>query len=365
MSRAARLGLPLPAGDLARLRRRVRALAEQRPAVYRMLGPGGQVLYVGKAKRLRARLMTYFRASWPDDKAARILHAAADIQWDYVPSEFAACLAELRQIRRFRPHFNVVMNRTRRPVFVRVLGGAAPMLSVGGRVGPEHTHVFGPLPSLGRALAAVRALNDLLALRDCAPAMPIVFGGQGDLFDAPRQAACLRHELGTCTGPCAGFVEERAYRQRARAALAFLEGRALAPLDRVIAGMQAAAADCDFERAGWWREKFEALEWLLAATTRARTAIDLLTFVYRDPGAVGDDRAYVVRQGRVRATYPWPATPLEREAFRAAVRTELDQPLGPATTLPLDALDEVLLLMAWFRRRPDALRRTTPLADWA
>ena len=70
--------------------------------------------------------------------------------------------------------------------------------------------------------------------------------------------------------------------------------------------MQEAATEARFEVAARWREKFEQLEWLLAATSRARTAVDLLTFVYRDPGDFGDDRVYLVRQGLVRATAPQP-----------------------------------------------------------
>ena len=77
----------------------------------------------------------------------------------------------------------------------------------------------------------------------------------------------------------------------------------------------------EFEAAARWRERFEALEWLIAATTRARAALELLTFVYRDPGLHGDDKAYLIRRGSVRACYPWPATPIEREAFRGVVAT--------------------------------------------
>jgi excinuclease ABC subunit C len=194
--------------------------------------------------------------------------------------------------------------------------------------------------------------------------MPTVFAGQRDLFDEPRQAGCLRHQFGFCSGPCAGFVTEWEYRRRVDTAAAFLEGRTIQPLDRVIAAMQEAAAEARFELAARWREKFEQLEWLLAATSRARAAVDLLTFVYRDPGVYGDDRAYLVVQGVVRATFPFPVTPIEQEAFRAVVAETAGTPLPPPGPLPLDAIDEILLLMSWFRAHPDALRRTTPLAEW-
>jgi hypothetical protein len=73
---------------------------------------------------------------------------------------------------------------------------------------------------------------------------------------------------------------------------------------------------------------------------------------------------YLVRQGLVRATFPSPTTPIKREAFRAAVGAELERPAVPPGPLPLDGVDEILLLMAWFRAHPDALRRTTPLEHW-
>jgi excinuclease ABC subunit C len=350
-------------GDLDRLRRRVRALAENRPAVYRMLSPTGRVLYVGKARRLRTRLLTYFRAEHPD-KQARILAAAHDIRWDYAPSEFAALLGELRAIREHRPPYNVAMNRTRRSVLVKLGGGSAPRLVAGSSVVTGDRRAYGPFNSMGRAADAVRVLNDVMQLRDCTDKVPMYFAAQGDLFDQARAAQCIRHELGTCLGPCAALVPEGAYRARAEEAAAFLEGRSLAPVARCIERMTAAAREQDFERAAYWRDRFDRLEWLLAATSRARAAIDLLTFVYRDPGVAGDDRAYVVRHGTVRACYPWPATPIEREAFRAVVREELARPVPPPWPLPLDRIDEILLLMAWFRRHPDALRRTGKLESW-
>jgi excinuclease ABC subunit C len=359
-----RAPLPTPVTDLKDLRRRIGERVENRPAVYRMLDPEGRIIYVGKAKRLRTRLLTYFRAGYPDDKAARILYATHDIAWDYTPSEFSAYLGELRAIKRYRPHFNYRGNLTRRAVFIKISRGPAPRVSAGETIGRDDARAYGPFRSLARTGVAVRTLNDLLGLRDCAATMPMVFGGQGDLFGSTRQAQCLRYEFGFCTGPCAGFVAEREYGRRLDTAIAFLEGRTIQPIDRVVSAMQEASKADRFEAAVRWREKFEHLEWLLAATSRARTAVDMLTFVYRDPGTYGDDRIYLIRQGVVRASFPDPTTPIEVEAFRAVVATDTARPESPSGPLPLESVDEILLLMSWFRAHPDALRRTTPLAEW-
>ena len=364
MSRRTQRASPLPAADLGQLLGRIKVLAENRPAVYQMCDSAGRVLYVGKAKRLRTRLLTYFRASYPDDKAARILYATHDITWDYTPSEFSAYLGELRSIKRYRPQFNYRGNLTRRAVFIKVSRGPAPRVSAGETIGRDDMRCYGPFRSLARTAEAVRTLNDLLGLRDCAATVPMVFDGQGDLFGSTRQAKCMRYEFGFCTGPCAGFVAELEYGRRLETALAFLEGRTIQPIDRVVSAMQEASLAARFEVAARWREKFEHLEWLLAATSRARTAVDMLTFVYRDPGTYGDDRIYLIRQGVVRASFPDPTTPIEVDAFRGVVAAETARPDTPPGPLPLESVDEILLLMSWFRAHPDALRRTSPLADW-
>jgi excinuclease ABC subunit C len=345
------------------MRRRVAALAENRPGVYRMRDAAGHVLYVGKAKCLRRRLLSYFRPADIETKAGRIIRAAADLEWEYQPSEFAACLAELRQIRRFRPVFNVQLNRSRRLVFIKVSSGPAPKVFVAPPVPSAGMAHYGPFPSPARTAEAVRVLNDLLGLRDCALELPMHYAEQGDLFGAAPRAGCLRYDFGTCSGPCAGLVAEADYRARVAAAVAFLEGRALAPLDRVIAELSHAIETQQFERAARARERFEALEWLLAASVRARAAIEALTFVYTDPGVKGDARAYVIRRATVRASAPAPLSPIEREAFRALVAAHAGPEPEPGALAP-DTVEEKLLILSWFRRHPSALRRTEPLTAW-
>src|SRR6476469_10257888 len=93
------------------MRERVKADATDRPGVYRMIAAGGEVVYVGKSKRVRTRLLSYFRCAYPEEKGARILREAEVIDWDYTPSEFAALLQELRLIKQYRPRLNVAMKR--------------------------------------------------------------------------------------------------------------------------------------------------------------------------------------------------------------------------------------------------------------
>jgi excinuclease ABC subunit C len=359
------LALALPNADLATLKLRIQRLAEERPGTYRMLDATGRILYVGKAKAVRTRLLSYFRAEYPDDKQARILHAASDIRFDYTPSEFAASLAELRLIRQHRPPFNVAMNRSKRYAFLVLTDEPAPRLIATGSPERHRGRTYGPLPSPARTQDAARVLSDLLGLRDCRADMPLHYTEQGDLFAEHRNAACARYDFGTCLGPCAGATTEAAYRERVEAAAAFCEGRSVQPVDRVVAQMTARSENADFEGALRWREKFESLEWLLAATSRARAALELLSFVYRDPGTQGDDRAYIIIGGEVRATYPDPTSPIEREAFAAVVKEERERPSLPPERVDPERLQQRLLVMSWFRSRPDAWRRTQPLEGWA
>src|SRR5919202_2002994 len=150
--------------QLALMRDSVRGGAADRPGVYRMLSPDGEVLYVGKSKRVRSRLLSYFRCAYPEDKGARILREAHAIDWEYAPSEFAALLHELRLIKRLRPRFNVAMKRdARHYAFIKVTRGPAPKLQVVRGAGSEDGGIYyGPFVGAQRITDAVRELSDAL-----------------------------------------------------------------------------------------------------------------------------------------------------------------------------------------------------------
>jgi excinuclease ABC subunit C len=352
---------------LEALRAHVRAGAERRPGVYEFLDGGGAVFYVGKAKSLRQRLLSYFTAPWPDSKAARLIRSAAAIRWRYVPSEFAALLEELRLIKRLRPYQNVHGNRTaRRVVFIKLTGGPAPKLRLTTKTADPSARYYGPFRGRGRAAAALRVLDDALGLRDCAQDRPMVLGDQADLFDAPLAPGCIRYELGTCLGPCAARVTAERYDASVRAAVDFLEGRSAEPLGAVLDVMADAAERAEYERAATWREKFEAVEWLFGAVARLAAALDALSFVYlvRDATGGKDDRVYLIRRGLVMAEALLPRTPIERQAFAATVARHAELPAAGLISHSASEMDQLTLVTGWFRQHPEAFEATSPYPTW-
>ena len=341
----------------------VRERAADRPGIYRMVAADGEVVYVGKSKRVRTRLLSYFRCSYPEDKGARILREAERIEWDYTPSEFAALLEELRLIKRYRPRFNVAMKRDARHfAFIKVTRGAAPKLLVVRGAGQDDAAIYyGPFQGAYRVNEAVRELNDALGLRDCALDRRMHFSDQQELFQLqPRTPGCIRYEVHKCLGPCVAGCSAAAYSERVALARAFLDGTDDAPLHKLRADMEAASERLEFERAANLRDKLRRLEALKEQFIRFRFAVETLSFVYPVPGHEGEDRVYVIRRGRVRAELPAPRTLRERAALRRTVAEVFGRAEHKGAQIPTHEIDELLLLSSWFRRFPAELARATP-----
>jgi len=347
------------------MRASVRAECADRPGVYRMISPEGEVLYVGKSKRVRTRLLSYFRAAFPEEKGARIVREAESIEWDYTPSEFAALLLELQLIKRFRPRFNVAMkNDARHFAFIKVTKGPASKLLVVRGASDDSAAYYGPFQGAQRVNDAVRELNDLLGLRDCALDRRMHFGDQQELFQLrPRTPGCIRYEVKKCLGPCVGGCSERQYAERLAMARAFLDGTDDGPIETLRHEMEGCSERLEFERAATLRDKLYRLEDLKEQFFRFRFAIETLSFVYTVPGYDGDDRVYLIRRGRVRAEQPAP----KRAPARARLARLIDDVFGrverDTAQVPTHEIDELLLLSSWFRRFPEELERTVRVED--
>src|SRR5688500_968791 len=243
---------------LPALREHVRAKAEDRPGVYRMLDGNGDVLYVGKSVRVRTRVLSYFNAE-KDEKPELLMREARAVEWEYVPNEFEALLKEMRLIQRHRPRYNHQHKRPPAYCFVKLTREPAPRLAAVTRVTADDAIYFGPFPSVRFIADAVTELCRAVGIRDCPSSTPVFFADQLEIFAAGRTPRCLRGDLGTCLAPCAGRPDAATYRERVREARWFLEGRGDAPVERLRARMAEAAARRDFEYAAVMRDRVARL----------------------------------------------------------------------------------------------------------
>ncbi|MEJ2205547.1 MAG: UvrB/UvrC motif-containing protein [Gemmatimonadota bacterium] len=345
------------------LRAQISAQAENRPGVYRMYGPGEELLYVGKSIRVRTRLLSYFRAP-RGEKAWELIRETSAVEWEYIPNEFAALVHEMKLIQRWRPRFNVMHKRKRIYAFVKVTVEAAPRVLPVTRVVEDGSTYYGPFPRVGALARTVRELSHVLGLRDCPGNTPTFFDDQLEIFKGGHPPRCLRADLRTCLAPCCGRPSAAGYRKAVETAKRFLEGRAEGPLRELEEQMRASARRMDFEYAALLRDRLERLRRFRHDMVAFRGRVEDLTFLYRVPGFRGADRVYLLRGGRIRREMVYPKSRQARERVAQAVRdvySETDR--GPRGMAPEDAA-EILLIAQWFRLRPRERARTVLPQRW-
>ena len=350
-------------GTASPLRDEVRAGAEDRPGVYRWLGAGGRILYVGKSVRLRTRLLSYFRQE--TGKTARMMAEAEAVRWDYIPNEFAALFREMHLIRAWQPEYNVQHKRDRRYGFIKVTREPAPRLIPVLRPVSDGARYYGPFSRTGWMARAVHELSLATGLRDCASGTPAHFGDQIEMFGGGRTPLCVRAETGTCLAPCAGRCTVAEYDRRVSVARAFLEARSRRPLTELSEAVREASERLDFEYAGRLHERMTTLESLWDHLSGFRGQIGKLNLVYPVPGYEGDDRVYLIRRGRLHGEMAWPksagarrrANRVVEEAFRPALADREFSLEGAAAA-------EVLLTVTWFNRRPKERKRAVAPERW-
>lgn len=333
-----------------RLKRGVRDHAPRLPGVYGMLNAHGKIVYIGKAKNLRARLLSYFRENSRDPKAGKIIERTRMLVWEQTGDEFAALLRELELIQRLRPRFNVLgLPGLSRQHYICVGKSPAPYAFVTKSPTGKEAACFGPLTTLHRSEEAVRRLNDWFKLRDCPSTVPMAFADQVELFPLERAPKCLRFEIGTCIGPCVGSCTRKEYGSSVRGLKAFLDGRDRTLLGTVQGLMEEAAGRFEFEKAMALRDRLKSLQWLNDRLALLRKARTMNAFVYPLAGADGKERWYLINRGQVRAVIAAPTCESSRAQAAELIRATFAEVAAP-TVLGIGTVDSVLLVVAWFRR---------------
>ncbi|WP_111360414.1 excinuclease ABC subunit UvrC, partial [Rhodoplanes elegans] len=224
-------------------------LAPAAPGVYRMIGAGGEVLYVGKAKDIRRRVVSYTRPTGLSARIARMIAATVAMEFVSTATETEALLLEANLIKRLRPRFNVLLRDDKSFPYILIAEDGLPAQICKHRGARNRKgEYFGPFAAVNAVNRTITALQRAFLLRSCT-----------DAVYESRTRPCLLHQIKRCAAPCTGEIAPDAYGVLVGEAKAFLSGKSRAVKEELATEMEAAAADLDFERAAVLRDRLAAM----------------------------------------------------------------------------------------------------------
>ena len=338
--------------DLSQARKQALAQIPVCPGVYGWLNSDGTIVYIGKAKSLRHRLGSYFANQTSDPKMERIRRNSATLVWEPVSHELLALVREQELISRFRPPFNVEGKPERRqPGFVCLGKGAVPSIYYSSTSPGDASTSIGPIAGRGELRDAVTSMNYVFQLRDCPDRTKMRFSNQLQLFDDGVAAGCLRYELLSCPGPCAGGCSIAAYEHNVKMARRFLDGRDMTILARLEERLNRAIEQLAFERAGVLSGQLKHMKWMDRRVRQLKAAKRKLNGIWVLPGFDRQQHWMIMRAGNLVGCRRAPAGGRPDPDANNFVKTvQTCDPVVPETSL---SVNWFLLLGSWARRYPE------------
>ncbi len=219
------------------------------PGVYRMLDAAGNVIYVGKARSLKARVSNYARLGGHTQRIARMISATAAMEFVTVRTEAEALLLEANLIKRFRPRFNVLLRDDKSfPFILMARDHAAPQILKHRGARNRKGDYFGPFASAGAVNRTINMLQRAFLLRTCSDSV----------YDS-RTRPCLLYQIKRCSAPCTGEISQEDYDRLVSEATRFLKGESRSVQQMYRKLMEEAAEQLEFERAASYRNRLWAL----------------------------------------------------------------------------------------------------------
>lgn len=219
------------------------------PGVYRMLDEQSRVLYVGKARNLRARVSSYSRPGGHSARIDRMIRETAGMMFLTTRTETEALLLEQNLIKQLKPKYNVLLRDDKSfPNILVAKDHPFPQIKKHRGAKKEKGTYFGPFASAGAVGRTLNQLQKAFLLRNCSDSM----------FES-RTRPCLLYQIKRCSGPCVGLISSEAYAGSVRDAERFLTGRSTKVQEDLAGEMQIASDAMEFERAAALRDRIRAL----------------------------------------------------------------------------------------------------------
>lgn len=220
------------------------------PGVYRMYDADGKILYVGKAKHLKKRLASYFRNTGLSPKTQVLVSHIQHIDILVTHTESEALLLESNLIKEFRPRYNVLLRDDKSyPYILVTTKDRYPGLALHRGAKSKAGRYLGPYPNAGAVRETINLLQRTFRIRQC----------EDSVFNN-RSRPCLQYQIKRCSAPCVNYISEQAYRKDIEHAMLFLEGKSQQIIAELVAAMEKAAANHNFEKAAVFRDQISHLQ---------------------------------------------------------------------------------------------------------
>ena len=221
------------------------------PGVYIMLDEKSEVIYVGKAKKLKNRVSSYFHGEHLP-KVQAMVDKVADFNVIVAASEFEALVLENSLIKRHKPHYNILLKDDKGYPFIRLdMREEYPSMSLSNRAAKDGAKYYGPFGSRGQTRNVISTISKALLLPDCSRKFP---------RDIGKERPCLNYHMGACLGWCLKDSSGEEYRRRMSQAALILDGKSGELLEDLRCQMEQAAEELRFEKAAELRDRLRAVE---------------------------------------------------------------------------------------------------------
>lgn len=303
------------------------------PGVYLFKDAGGRIIYIGKARSVRDRVLGHYRNAAGDAKEARLAAQAADVDYILTDSEIDALVLEAQLVRRHQPRYNILLKDDKKFPWIKVTREPYPRAFITRDLTDDGSRLFGPYTDATALKRTMAMLREIFPLRTCG-------------HDLPRQAPprpCLNHQIGRCHAPCAGKITQQEYQSMADGVVRFLRGKNVQLARELERKRDGAAAALRFEEAAHWRDQLQALSKVTAhqkIVVPGQRDADLAAFARRS------DTAYFTvlqfRDGRLAARSDRTLQAPAGESDAAVVAEFLQQHYWRSLTVPQQVVVPVL-----------------------
>lgn len=238
------------------------------PGVYQYFDDSGVIIYIGKAKNLKNRVLSYLNKSNQSNKTRILVNKIADLRYIVVNSEQDALLLENNLIKKYKPRYNILLKDDKTYPWICIKKEPFPRVFITRRYVHDGSEYFGPYTSGKFAHILISLIKSLFKLRTCSLAL------NSKSICAHKFKVCLEYHIGNCLGPCVGRIQENEYNEFIDQVRNILKGNLSLVIGAMTGKMKAYAESLNFEEANQMKEALEAVKTYQAKSTIVRTTIN-------------------------------------------------------------------------------------------